>query len=108
MNFHYDQYMAAARPLIAAALSSAATVGLMTTPVSHDVMSGIDHIINGVREITIGVGLISPFAFSAWGAWRASRSQQIMSVADNPKVEKVVMTTRAEAVAIPHEKVVAP
>ena len=88
-------------------------MGATTAAVALHVLSGdqgasitnaIGQIASGVATIAGGVATLVSVGSAVWAAWTASPKQQILAVASNPDVAKVVAPAIADAV--PSDKVV--
>jgi len=68
------------------------------------ITGAIGQIVNGVTSIAGGVSTLIAVGSGIWAAWTASPLRQLLAVAANPDVSKVVAPTIADAV--PSNKVV--
>jgi hypothetical protein len=69
------------------------------------VAGAIQQIASGITSIAGGVATLISIGTGIWAAWTASPKQQLLAVAANPDVAKVVAPTIAASV--PSDKVVA-
>jgi hypothetical protein len=65
----YAPYFSAIRSFAIFASGIGATLGLTSPGESSDIVSGVDHIIAGSKEIIVGVSMLTPVAMGVWGVW---------------------------------------
>ena len=82
-------YWSAVRSVAIAATSSAATFGIMTVAQSSDMLSGVDDIIAGGKEIAIGVSMLTPVVMGAWGVLTHRPKAVLTAAAAIPGPEKL-------------------
>jgi hypothetical protein len=116
-----NKYLASGRHFISFTAGAAAMAGVLTQTSSADIVSDFDHIFNGIKEISIGVGPLITIAMGLWAAHSSSLRANIANVqaaqpatlvqaiqqvapsvlrdavAEQPDVAKVVVTTKAAA-----------
>jgi hypothetical protein len=108
-----DQVLAAGRNLVSYAMGIATAFGILkVNGIDLSVIStSLDHIFNGIKEISIGLGPLVTIAAGWWAAHRSSKAVQVANVNAMPEVKGVVTTAtpegRALADAIPSPTVAA-
>jgi hypothetical protein len=65
----YAPYFSAVRSFAIFASGIGATLGLTSPGESNDMVTGVDHIIAGSKEIIVGVSMLTPVAMGVWGIW---------------------------------------
>jgi hypothetical protein len=82
LAFNLDPYLSATRSVIIYAGGIATTLGLASVGgVDIDTAkSGFDHILNGVKEIGVGVGILAPAGAAVWGMLTARLSSKVAKV----------------------------
>jgi hypothetical protein len=90
------------------------SAGAVTMAVALHAISGSDgasitgavgQIVTGINSIAGGIATLLSIGTGLWAAWKQSPLSQLLAVASNPNVTKVVAPAIAESV--PHDKVVA-
>lgn len=91
----------------AGAVTAGAALHLLTGGQASDATTAISQISSGVASIAAGVATLVGIASAGYAALTASPLWQLLAVAKNPDVAKVVMTDPAAAGAVPSPKVTA-
>lgn len=91
-------------------VAGAITVGVAFHFVSPDqgtqLTTGITQIVNGIETTVGGIATVASVGAALYAAWTASPRQQLLAVAANPDVQKVIAKP-AVAETTPSDKVVA-
>lgn len=104
---YVSPYLAAGRNIVGSAAAFAAGVGVHSIgDVSTDnVVTGFNHIFNGLNELAVGVGILTPIAAAAWAFVSGLLKHQVAAVkAAAPKelaqaVQQVAPATLVQAAA---------
>ena len=75
-----NQELALGKHAITYAAGVATALGLMTAVDSATLTSSIDRIINGVEEISVGLGPVIALVMGLWARYNASRGAKIASL----------------------------
>jgi hypothetical protein len=67
----------------------AATFGLTSAGQSSDMLSGVDHLIAGGKEIVTGVGILAPIVLGIWGVLTHRPTAVLTAAAEIPGPEKL-------------------
>jgi hypothetical protein len=89
----FDEGLSMARHVVTYIMGIATTLGVMklTNTDLTVVSTSIDHIFNGLKEISVGAGPLIAMAMAWWAKRRLSPPEQLKAVASMPEVEKVVV-----------------
>ncbi len=126
-----NEWLAAAKPVVSYVLGIGTVLGYQSiggaTP--DQIMTDIDHIVNGLKEVGTGVAGLATVGISVWAKYRASLKSKVAdvkqadptvlvqavqqvspttlrdAVAAQPEVKKIEVTTSAVANASPSPKV---
>lgn len=72
----------------------------LTKTINPDVLvTSFDHIFNGVKEISIGVGPLAAAGMAWWASRKSSPAAQVAAASANPAVKAIVVTDPALATA---------
>lgn len=75
------------------------TFGLITASQQTDLITSFDHIFNGIKEISIGLGPVVALGMGWWAKRTASPASQIAAVSANTSVTAITVTDPALAAA---------
>ena len=90
------------------ALTFAAMTNVITSDQANVLTAAVSQIAHGVGDVAAGLAPIVSIVVGIYASRTASPASQLIAVANNPGVSRVVMNDPAAAGAVPNAKVVAP
>lgn len=88
------------------AVTVGAALHFFTPEQASQLTAGITNIVSGISTAAGGIATVIAILSGVWAAWTATPKQQLLSVAENPDVRKIVAVPSVAA-ATPSPKVVA-
>ncbi len=94
-----DQLLASGRNYVSYGAGFATAIGVLSATQSADIQTDVNHVLNGIKEISIGLGPLIVIGTSWWASHRSSPAAQVATVSALPTTKGFVTTDPVLAAA---------